>query len=316
MSPASLSARLGAAWSRFWFRPADARTLGLMRALLGLVLVVPHLAMLGDLDLLYGAGGPVSLAAVAGDQPWSPAVTALFAATTTPGALRLVWLGGALAHLGVLFGVRGRLSLLASLAFQLYFYHRNPWCQHGGDRVLRYVTLYLLAAPGRLPWSWDARRAPVPAWTSVLPLRLIQIQVSVIYMHSGFVKGQGGTWHRGSALYYALSNRQYQRAPALLDALLPQPLVQAACELGTWVTLGWEAAFGLLMLWWPTRALGLAIGVLVHGGIFASMMVGSFSFVMVWCYLAFLPDGWPERLARWRARRRPGLSERSPPPRS
>ena len=55
------------------------------------------------------------------------------------------------------------------------------------------------------------------------------------------------------------------------------------------MTLGWEAAFGLLVLWRPTRIAALAIGVLVHGGIFALMMVGSFSLAMLWCYQAFLP---------------------------
>lgn len=297
-----IAGRLAAAWSRFWFREADARTLGLMRILLGVVLLVPHVAMVGDLDLLYGAGGVLSVDLLAESRGWGEGLRAFFGALSEPLPLRGVWLLGVVAHVAVILGVRSRLALALSLAVQLWFYHRNSWCQHGGDRVLRMVTMALLVAPAGAAWSWDAWRGRGQAMVPVMAQRLVQLQLCIIYMHSGWVKSKGGTWHRGEALHYALANRQYQRAPELLDALLPSPLVQLFCQLATWITLVWEAAFGLFMLWMPTRVVALCIGVLVHGGIFTTMMVGSFSFVMLWSYLAFLPDGWVERLSSLRTR--------------
>jgi hypothetical protein len=300
----TLGARVAAAWSQFWFREADSRTLGLMRIVLGVVLVVPHVAMWGDLELLYGNTGVVSVDLLAESRGWGAGLRDLFWQLSEPLPLQGLWLVGLVAHVAVLLGVRSRLALGLSLAVQVWFYHRNSWCQHGGDRVLRMATMYMLVAPAGAAWSWDAWRGRGRAAVPVLAQRLVQLQLCLIYMHSGWVKSKGGTWHRGEALHYALANRQYQRMPELLDALLPSPLVQLLCQLGTWITLAWEAGFGLLMLWAPTRVVGLLVGVLVHGGIFATMMVGSFSFVMLWSYLAFLPDGWVERLHALRARLR------------
>ncbi len=294
-------------WNRFWFAAVDARTVGLMRLLLGLILLTTHVAMVPDLDVLFGADGPVSVAAVQGSAPWSPLVADLMQAMSQPVALRVTWVVIGVIYLGVVLGVRSRLMVVFALLAQAWLYHRNPFMQHGGDRVLRLATLSLALVPCGAALSWDARRrgpSEAPAMVPILAQRLIQIQLVVIYMHSGWVKSGGSTWRNGTALYYALSNTQYQRFPGVLDSLMQRELVQWLCTVGTWITVVWEASFGLLMLWWPTRVIGLLIGVLVHGGIFTSMMVGSFSFVMVWSYLAFLPVDWPQCLDRWRERRR------------
>jgi hypothetical protein len=121
----------------------------------------------------------------------------------------------------------------------------------------------------------------------------------VIYVNSGWSKAQGGAWWDGTALYEAVSVGGYQRWPAASEWFLGSALGQGVMMLGTWLTLFWELGFGLLVLWRPTRIAALVIGVVVHAGIFAGMMVGAFSAIMIWMYQAWLPPDWPLRLRDW-----------------
>jgi hypothetical protein len=57
----------------------------------------------------------------------------------------------------------------------------------------------------------------------------------------------------------------------------------------------------LLHRW--TRRAALTLGVLMHVGMWATLDLGTFSFVMLASYIAFIP---PERIERWL----PGVSPR------
>ena len=147
---------------------------------------------------------------------------------------------------------------------------------------------------GRRTWA-EQLSGTVPA----VAHRLLQLQLVVIYVSSGWSKAQGGAWWEGRALYEAVSVGGYQRWPAASEWVLGSPLGQWIMMLGTWLTLFWELGFGLLVLWRPTRIAALVIGVIVHAGIFAGMMVGAFSAIMIWMYQAWLPPDWPLRLRDW-----------------
>ena len=171
--------------------------------------------------------------------------------------------------------------------------HCNGLAQNGGDRLLRMWTLCLLAAPCTHAVSvdaWWARRRgrPLPATVHGLSVRLVQVQLSWMYLTTGLAKLGGAPWRGGDALYYALLAEHFQRVGGLFQADwlgsgLPYRLTQA----GTAVTLLFEAGFPLLVAWRRTRWATLAVGVALHLGIFATMMVGMFSVASLWGYLAF-----------------------------
>ena len=294
----SAAATIAEAWNRFWFAPVAADAVGLMRASLGLLLVLGHAYQFVGFDLIFGADGPVPAWVAARSLPsptWS-----WYGLFDDRRALLAVHLAGLIPHVLLMLGFKSRTMAVLSLLVQAATYHRNPYFQHGGDRVMRLATLSMIVVPCGAAWSVDAwlrARKGLAAITTVPATmhRLVQLQWVVIYAHSGWVKSTGRTWADGEAIYYAMSAGQYQRFPALLEPLLQSSLGQDIMWLATYLTLAWESGFGLLVLWRRTRYLALFIGVLVHGGIALTLMVGAFSFIMLWGYLAFLP---PESLAK------------------
>ena len=287
-----------------FFGGIDARTVGGMRIALAAMLLVSHLLMYPELALLLSDTGPATTEMV---SAWSRhARWSFYDGVDDLPTLRLLHLAGVIPIVGMLVGWKSRLMVLLALVVQVAVHHRAPWAQHGGDRVMRLATLSLLLVPCGAGWSVDAwlrsRRPGAPVASPLVPLvahRVIQAQWMIIYGFTGLAKVVGGTWQSGDALYYALSLRTFQRFPALMELLLSLGLVQVLLKLGTWATLAWELAFPLLVLSARTRRGTLLVGVAIHIGIALTMMVGTFSYIMVWGYLAFLGPDWAARLSAW-----------------
>jgi len=279
-------------WNHFWFQPVHPGSLGVMRISLGLMLAASHLMLWPDLVMLYGPEGPVPTNIVtSGSYRWS-----YLDYIGNDEALHMVHGAGLIVFLLFALGWRTRTMAWLALLIQVAYHHRNPWCQHGGDRVFRLMTLYMALAPTGAAMSIDALRRKIPVVPPILSHRLIQLQLMVIYLFSGIEKVHGSSWLNGTANYYALATRNFQRFPGLLDPILSSAVGQWAIMATTWITVVWELAFTAMVLWKPTRRWALWIGVGVHVGIAATMMVGSFSFIMMWAYLAFVD---PDKLGAW-----------------
>jgi hypothetical protein len=288
-------------WDRFWFAEVDARSLAGMRIALGLLLIVWHVFYWPDLDLLSNSG-PIDTQLL--DEDWTPwRLRALDGLSDpqlqTAHVLILLVLIAFTAGFGT--PVMGVLALFALAAM----WHRSPWIQNGGDRLLRIWLLTMAITPCGRAWSVDAwLRGTAPGATvPVYGHRLVQIQLVVMYTYTGIAKLTGHTWLDGTAVYYSWSDYGYARWPAMFDALLTHGPVRAAGMALTWATLVWEIFFGPLVLWRRTRMPTLIAGLILHAGIFATLSVGIFSWSTVWAYLAWLDPGWAARLAdRFRRR--------------
>lgn len=291
----------GDAWNRFWFAEVDGRSLAGMRIALGLVLIAWHLFLWPDLHLL-ASSGPVDTQLL--DEAWSPYRSHALDPFDVP-QLRIAW--GALLLVLIAWTVGFGTPLMGALAlFALAaIWHRSPWIQNGGDRLLRIWLLTMAISPCGRVWSVDAwlRGTPSDATVPVYAHRLVQIQLVVMYTYTGIAKLQGWTWLDGTAIYYSLQDYGYARWPVLLDAILVYGPARAVCMGLTWATLIWEIGFGPLVLWRRTRIGTLLAGVGLHAGIFALLSVGIFSWSTVWGYLAWLDPSWAKDLVD-RVRRR------------
>ena len=145
-------------------------------------------------------------------------------------------------------------------------------------------------------------------------LRLMQIQLSVIYFATLWGKLQGDLWRNGTAVSYALRVHDIHRFPT--PGFVTDSVVLT--ELLTFGTLLLELCLAVLIWNRVLRPWVLALGVLLHLSIGFSIMVGFFTMLMLTTYLAFVPPETARSLVlsardRWRRRRRPRASAPTAP---
>jgi hypothetical protein len=193
-------------------------------------------------------------------------------------------------------GYRTRAAALVVFLGLLAFQRRDPWAFDSGDGLLRVTALYLALSPAGAALSLDrARRTRDRFWEfparAPWALRLMQVQLSVIYLATAWTKLRGATWNDGTAVSYALRVGDLERFP------IPRFVTDSTliANLMTYGTLTIEIALGVLV--WNRRARPwvLGLGVALHLSIEYSMRVGFFTAAMFVLYLAFVP---PETASR------------------
>lgn len=128
-----------------------------------------------------------------------------------------------------------------------------------------------------------------PKGTSIfdsVALRLVQIQVCIIYAYSGVEKLRGPSWWEGDAIWLALANPQVARTD--FSALAQYPTLVA---LLTWSSVLWEVYFPAVVWFKRLRLPVLAFGVMMHMGIGLTLRIPFFALLMIVSYLAFLTPG-------------------------
>ena len=282
----------------FFFAPVDARSVGWMRASLGLLLVLRHLAIWPELEALFGPDA--LLTSAPGAQATVIEGLALYRMVGDATALHALHAALLVPLLAMTVGLGGRAGVLLALGVQVALMHSNLSMTTAGGRLLRMWTLYMLTVPCAAQVSVDAwlrrrRGRPSARVVPAFATRLVQIQLCWVYLATGIVKASGGSWHRGEAVYRTLLAEHIQRFAGVPDPLwLANGLPYAATQLATWSTMGWELLFPALVCWRRTRWLALGFGVALHLGIGVTTLVGLFSLITLWGYQAFLPGAQPQ----------------------
>jgi hypothetical protein len=276
-------------WQSFWFLPEPAYTLGLIRIAFGVLAIAWGVSLLPDLFELFGKNG------VAPRQLADPYAWGLFEYWTSDRALLIGCIALVVAAIAMTVGWHSRLAALVVFVLILSFQHRNPAAFNSGDVVVRIEALILALSPCGAALSLDQRRRTGTFWSAQLrapwTLRLLQVQLSVIYLGSVRSKMSGDTWPRGTAVSYAL------RLEDMLILHTPHWVTANALlmNVATWGTLTLELALGILVWNRRLRPWVLAAGVLMHTGIMLTMNVGFFTPAMFVLYLAFVS---PESVRR------------------
>lgn len=278
------------AWNQFLFAPVSARPLGLFRIVFGVLMIVYLLVMTVEFDHWYTDQGMLQ-----GDEsrvaagPYRISPLHYVHDPITP---RVLWVVTFAAAVGVTLGWRTRLMSVIFWLGLLSFYHRNPSSNGGPDAVPVLFSFYLMLCPSGAAYSLDARREErrrgTPAEPLITPwaLRLLQMQLCLIYFQSCVIKCEGPTWLNGTAAHYVLFNYEFN-----------------------WFNLQWVAGYPLLVnfmthsalmmefalafwLWFrPTRRWAIVCGLLLHAGIRPILNIPGFGEAMCATYLAFLdPD--------------------------
>jgi Vitamin K-dependent gamma-carboxylase len=210
------------------------------------------------------------------------------------GPLRAAMVAWVVAVVLLLLGVCTRVSAAAAWALSLSFDNLNWYINNAGDQVRGLALFYLMLTPCGAAWSvdsWLARRGgrrPGPVYVYPWALRLLFVQMAVIYFCNGVYKVFGADWQKGESLYHVWCDLVLTR---ISYAQLPAPFWLT--RLMSWTVLAWELTFPILVLLKWTRTPALLFGVAFHLGIFATLELGGFGPYMIALYLPLLPwDRW------------------------
>ncbi len=282
----------------YWFGQVDSRPLALFRIVFSLLLLkdaVYHIFLAG---VFYSDLGVV------------PRSTMLELVRQTRfsfmDAIGQDWLAGlffvvwCIVLLGMLVGYRTRLMVILNFLIILSVHERNLWVLNGADTVMRVLSFWILFLPLGRYYSIDAIRLPDRSRTAfAFPLRMIQLQIALIYFFTFIMKFHGEMWRNGEAVYYSLQLQGFTHATGdWLVANVPYEFFQV----NTYLTLFTEATF-LFLVFMPIlqpylRILGLLLGTGLHFGIAIFMSVPNFSMVLIGSYLLFFQPEWLQWLER------------------
>jgi hypothetical protein len=273
-------------WERFWFAQRETSTLALIRITFGVLMLAWAISLSTNLLTFFGPTGIITAQPQTeawGILRWFPSESAVL-------ALYAILL---LAAICTIFGLATRLATLALFVCVISFERRNPFVFNSGDAVIRNLSFFLMLAPAGAALSLDRlRRNRSNFWSfpvrSHWPIRLMQIQLCVIYLAAVWAKVRGVTWNDGTAVSYALRIDDLARFP-LPHFVAESPLI---VSLATYGTLAVELAIPILVWNRKARPWVLLAGIGMHMTIDYRIMVGFFSYAIILMYLSFLP---PER---------------------
>jgi len=274
-------------WNRLLFAPISARPLGAFRIVFGVLLLVYLGVMTAEFDHWYtGAGWLQGTEAreAAGPLRFSPlqyvndpTIAHAFLACTAAVAI------------GFTLGWRTRLMSILLYLCMLSLYHRNVSSNGGPDAVPMILTFYTMLCPCGAAYSLDALRAARKRGTLAEPLivpwalRLLQMQICLIYFQSCVIKCQGPLWLNGTTVHYILFNHEFGQFN--LEWLAQYPLLINAMTHGALLI---EFALAFWLWFRPTRRWAILGGIALHMGIRPILNVPGFGEVMIATYITFL----------------------------
>jgi hypothetical protein len=226
-----------------------------------------------DAQAFLGAGGVASAAVPNGAGWWTLPVSPYADCALL-----------ALAAVAMTLGWRSRTSSAVVALLMIVLQRRDIYVLDSGDQLLREMCIYVALMPSGETWSLDARRRPAQL-RAPWALRLLQVQVSIVYLFALMSKLHGDDWQNGSAVGIILQVGDLQRL-TVPHAIANSVLVAALLTYGTLCTEG----FLIVGLWHPkTRWWAIGAGTAMHLGIEATILTGWFSLTIISCYLAFIP---------------------------
>lgn len=277
---------VGRLWNQFFHQDKPTYNLAIFRIVWGMLIFFNMLFEFGNVEDFYGPQGIVSWEVV--NSHFSHFHFSLFKIVNNTSANAWgIYFFTLISLLLVTIGWQTRLALFGSLLGLISLHMRNVWILSSADVLIRCIFMILIWSPCYNVLSVDSylakrRGTPFAMTAPQWSWRLIQIQVSVVYLWTFWAKVKGETWFDGSAVYYAtrLDTMKNMTVPWLLDNKL-------IIKLSTWGTLFIELALGTLIWFKATRTPVIIAGILLHIGIEVAMAIPFFEWMMIFLLMNF-----------------------------
>ncbi|MFY9255128.1 MAG: HTTM domain-containing protein [Fuerstiella sp.] len=290
VSPLQL-AGLKKKWNWFFFESADPANCAIIRIGYSALLLLMLLVQWPDAAFWYSDSGVLPLSA-SRKLIDSDTLTVLAWLPTDASTIQLCYGLFILQAVMLLVGFKSRLQAVCLLVWLTSFHHRNGLLLDGEDTVFRIFAFLLAFSPCSCRWSvdnWLHRRLcgqdmPV-ASGSAWALRLMQIQMTMIYASTAWEKLNGNAWLDGTALYYASRlDDVFGRLP--VPGILFNSLT--ALKLMTWTVLVAEVLLPLGLWVRETRRAAILGGIALHLSIEWMMNLFLFEWIMIVGLLSFV----------------------------
>jgi hypothetical protein len=263
-------------WEKFFFEEKPTEGLAIFRIFwIGLIFVY-FLLDLNNIHDFYGPHAIISLNTVKSQYPYIHGNLFHIFGSDYNFVYTLLALYG-IALVSSILGFYTKTSLIVVIICMTSFHQRNIWLLSSAEVLMRTITLILLFTPCGNSFSLDSLRSKgSPKNKPVWGLRLLQIQLAVVYLWTFWHKLKGDTWIDGSAVYYAtrLESMTNFKIPYLMNSIW-------ALKLATWGTLALELALGTLIWFKEFRKPLIFLGILFHLSIEYLMSIPFFELYMI-----------------------------------
>jgi Vitamin K-dependent gamma-carboxylase len=278
------------AWNRFFFAPISAKPLGAFRIVFGLLILYYLSLMTVEFDYWYS-----NIGLLQGTEAREAAGPFRFSALQyfdSPLVARTVFAATCAAAVGFTLGWRTRVMSVLLYLGMITLYHRNVSSIGGPDAVPLIVSFYAMLCPCGKAFSLDARREAKKLGNAAEPLvipwgmRLLQMQLCLIYFQSSIIKCQGPLWLSGQSVHHILFLHEFREFN--LEWIAQYPLLINVMTHGA--ILG-QFALAFWLWFRPTRRWAMLIGMMFHAGLAMMLNIAAFGETMMAVYLTFLaPD--------------------------
>lgn len=279
-------------WQRFWFAETDLAPLEWIRAGVGCALFIANTALTSRLEEIYGNDGWMSLEGIRYQwrQPFIHSLHHHISESVDLFAFHYLFLGCTLL---LAFGGLTRFVKWIVLVGHISYSYRNPAAAYGTDSLTSVLLWIFCLAPIGNRFSLDSwiakRHGSQSRHGSLIPgstaLRMIQLQLCIIYLFAGVAKLRGNLWWEGNGVWGALTNYHFS---APLEFFVHYYWILIFANYGT---LALEVSYAFL-IWGRLRPLLLLSTVGMHLGIGLLMQMHLFGFVAMVTNLAFFRIEW------------------------
>lgn len=277
----------------------DLRALAFLRIGVAVVLLVDLVFRARDLSAFYTDDGILSREgrmnlAIRYCEPWWMSLHMLSGSLAWAATLAVI---AAVAAVALLFGWRTKIALAVSWLLLYSIQARFPMLLQGGDVLLRCALVWMFFLPIDKKWGLDSvtDHTPRPNWIASVAALGLLLQLGSMYFFSALLKTSPMWIGDFSATYYALNIDHFTKP--LGYSLLGYPTFLACLTLAAIVL---EFCGPLLMLAPVARQLWRWLIPLsfigFHLGLFLCMDLGTFPWICILCWTAFLPRFFWDRL--------------------
>lgn len=273
-------------WERFWFGPQDLLGLAFMRVCLCATMFYMYFVRMFNMHYFTDQNWITrSMARQAMPELYRPPFMWFF----WPDSWSLLVHGLFLVLLLLLtVGIGGRWIMWIAWIFSMGFLQRNYSVVFGADVIASLFMFYMMFTKSceRLSVLNLIRKKSVFVKSDVVSammIRMMQVQICVIYGYTGWEKLKGGSWWDGTALWSVMANPQM----TTFDFSFLRS-VSWLIPIVAYLTIIFEVYFPVMVAWPKTRYLWLSVGFLFHAGIGLFMGLGPFALAMMSAYFLFI----------------------------